>query len=63
MNIDFLFNISESQKHFVSGSFYVIIYTEVIYMNTVEILVVIMAVLLFACLVVVLHKTGGGTNK
>ena len=46
-----------------SGSFYVIMYPEVIYVNTVEILVVILAVLLFACLVVVLHKTGGGTDK
>ena len=63
MNIDFLFNISESQKHFVSGSFCVIMYPEVIHMNTVEILVVILAVILFGCLVVVLHKTGGGTDK
>ena len=62
MNIDFLFNISESQKHFVSGSFCVIMYMEVINMNTAEIVIVILGVVMFGIFIFAMLKAGG-TDK
>ena len=47
---------------FASGPFYVIIYTEVMQMNTAEIIVIIVCIMMFAFLVWVIHKTGGDNN-
>lgn len=60
VNMDFLLNISKGAGcMFASGSFYAIISTEVMNMNTSEVVALIIVLFLLAGFLWIIYKTGG----